>query len=541
MATDSDHRGTLFEASGTWRRRFTDLAFEASLLGATLIGIVSLLVLFGYIVFDAFQPLSASLQWYLLYVVTLVAPTAAFTLFARRHPAVRAANATAFAVVFGALIVSLLTYVVVDAVSPYDVLIYLVCGTVPPLVIALGARTTADRTYAGPAIPVAAVVGIALGALLYGAVRPIVGLLAEWVAFVGVVTVPVATLVGVLVAHRETPRRGAITATAVVVGTLVLGGGLLSVGVDPSVWIVLVSAFVIPVGYVVGRECLENPEGRIGVLGPFVLIGGVLAGSTLERTFSIQGPESYLTPTLLTNSWDGLTASNAGVYPQIVGSVVIVAFMAVLAFPLGVSAAVYLEEYAPTTGWGGRIASLIEVNIANLAGVPSVVYGLLGLALFRNTLGFGTGIVVSASGTLGLLILPIVIVSAQEAIRSVPDSITDASYGMGASRWQTLRTVVLPEAVPGVLTGTILAMARAIGETAPLVIIAVATTTYTAPEGLFSAATALPLQIFAARSNVDPAFRHGIVPATAVVLLVLMLAMNATAVLIRNRYERDPR
>jgi phosphate transport system permease protein len=213
--------------------------------------------------------------------------------------------------------------------------------------------------------------------------------------------------------------------------------------------------------------------------------------------------------------------------------------MAVLAFPVGVGAAVYLEEYAPGSGWGGRLATVLEVNISNLAGVPSVVYGLLGLALFRNTLGFGTGIVVSAAGTLGLLVLPIVVVSAQEAIRSVPDSLRDASCGMGASRWQTLREVVFPEAVPGILTGTILALARAIGETAPLVVIAVATTTYTPPEGLFASAAALPLQIFAARSNVDAAFRHGVVPATAVVLLGLMLLMNATAVVVRSRYDRD--
>ncbi|MBS3760531.1 MAG: phosphate ABC transporter permease PstA, partial [Halodesulfurarchaeum sp.] len=294
-----------------------------------------------------------------------------------------------------------------------------------------------------------------------------------------------------------------------------------------------------PVGYVLGLTVLTGPAGRIGVLGPFVLVGGVLVGATLERQLGIQGLESFLTPALLLNSWDGLHASNAGVYPQIVGSIVVVGFMALLAFPVGISAAVYLEEYAPKSGWGGRLATLLEVNIANLAGVPSVVYGLLGLALFRNTFGFGTGIVVSASGTLGLLILPIVVVSAQEAIRSVPDSLREASYGMGASRWQTLRNVVFPEAIPGILTGTILALARAIGETAPLVIIAVATTTYTPPEGLFSSATALPLQIFAARSNVDPSFRHGIVPATAVVLLVLMLVMNATAVAVRNRYEQD--
>ena len=539
MATESEDVDQLRRATGTQLRRLKGQLFEATLLGATLTGIVSLLVLFGQIGFDAFRPLTASAQWYLLYFGTLVTPTAAFTWYARRNPAVRTANAKAFAVVFGALTVSLLTYVVADSVSPYDVLIFLLFGTIPPLLVGIYGRVTEERTYTGPAIPVATVVGLAVAALLYDVLRPLVGIAAQWIAYVGIVTLPVAGLLGVVVTRRWSPRRGVIAATGVLLSTLLVAGGLLGIGIDPSFWVVLFSAFVVPVGYVVGSTVLTESDGRTGVLGPFVLVGGVLVGATLERQLGIQGLESFLRPTLLLNSWDGLNASNAGVYPQIVGSVVVVGFMMILAFPVGISAAVYLEEYAPKSGWGGRLATLLEVNISNLAGVPSVVYGLLGLALFRNTLGFGTGIVVSASGTLGLLILPIVVVSAQEAIRAVPDSLREASYGMGASRWQTLRNVVFPESVPGILTGTILALARAIGETAPLVIIAVATTTYTPPRGLFESATALPLQIFAARSSAMPEFRHGVVPAAAVVLLVLMLVMNATAVVVRSRYERD--
>ncbi|MEF8778344.1 MAG: phosphate ABC transporter permease PstA, partial [Natronomonas sp.] len=303
--------------------------------------------------------------------------------------------------------------------------------------------------------------------------------------------------------------------------------------------VVFFSAFVVPTGYVLWRSVRTDPEGRVGVAGPFVLLGGALLGAAVVAQFGIQNPDTFLTPTLLLESWDGLRANNAGVYPQIVGSIIIVGFMAVLAFPIGIGAAIYLEEYAPETGLRGRLATILEINISNLAGVPSVVYGLLGLALFRRTLGFGTGIVFSAAGTLGLLILPIVIVSTQEALRSVPDDLRQGSYGMGASRWQTLREVVLPEAIPGTLTGTILALARAIGETAPLVIIAVATTKYSPPSGLFSSATALPLQIFAASANAKPEFRHGVVPAAAVVLLVLMLLMNATAIVIRNKYGRE--
>ncbi|MCL7418316.1 MAG: phosphate ABC transporter permease PstA [Halalkalicoccus sp.] len=512
--------------------------FEALLIGATLVGILSLLVLFGYLAFDAFRPLTASAGWYLLYFGTLVAPSAAFTLYARRRPAVRAANARAFAVVFGCLAVGLLIYVVVNSLSPYDVLIYVLFGAVPPVLVRLYGRET-DSRLTGPAIPVSIVLGLALAAGLYGVLRPLVGWAARWVAYTGIVTLPVAAILGAITTRRRSRRAGALVAAAVLGVTLAVAVGALATGRDPSLWVVLTSAFVLPVGYVVGETALTEEEGRTGLIGPFVVIGGVLLGAVLARRLGIQGPEGFLTPTLLLNSWDGLTASNAGVYPQIVGSIVIVGFMSIMAFPVGIGAAVYLEEYAPKTGPLGRLATLLEVNISNLAGVPSVVYGLLGLALFRNTLGFGTGVVIAAAGTLGFLILPIVVVSTQEAIRAVPNSLREASYGMGASRWQVLRGVVLPRAVPGVLTGTILSLARAIGETAPLVIIAVATTTYTPPSGLFSSATALPLQIFAARSNVDVAFRHGIVPAAAVVLLALMLVMNASAVVVRNRFERE--
>jgi phosphate transport system permease protein len=513
--------------------------FEISLIGAILIGIASLLVLFGYIAFDAFRPLTASAQWYLLYFATLVAPTAAFTLYARRRPAVRAINAKAFAVAFGGSAASLTIYVVADAVSPYDVLVYLLFGTIPPILVGMYARTTGDTTYTGPAIPVSIIVGIAVAAGLYDLIRPVVGTITPWIAYFGIVTLPVTAIISVVVTRRQSRREGLFAAGGVLGATLVVVRGTLGVGIDPSFWVVLFSVLVVPVGYVIGETILTDSKGRIGVLGPFVIVGGVLVGAAIERQFGLQGLEGYFAPSLLLNSWDNLTASNAGVYPQIVGSIVIVGFMAALAFPVGIGAAVYLEEYAPDTGWGGRLATLLEVNISNLAGIPSVVYGLLGLALFRNTLGFGTGVVIAAAGTLGLLILPIVVVSAQEAIRSVPDSLWQASYGMGASRWQTLRDVVFPEAIPGVLTGTILALARAIGETAPLIIIAVATTTYSSPEGLFSSATALPLQIFAARSNFSPEFRHGIVPATAVVLLVLMLLMNTIAIVIRNRYGNE--
>lgn len=539
MATEESSSDQLGRSTALRLQQLKGQLFEVALVAATLVGIVSLLVLFAQISNDAFQPGTASPAWFLVYFGVLVAPTAAFTLYTRRRPAVRETNAKAFAAVFGGLLLSLVTYAVVDSLSPYDVFIYAFFASLPPVLVLAYDRTTDELTYTGPAIPVSIFLGIGVAAVLYDLIRQPIGIAAEWIMYFGLVTVPVAFLIARSVASRRGRRTGTVAGGVVAAGGLAVAVASIGAGVDASLPVVLYSAFVVPTTYVVWRSVRANPEGRAGVAGPFVLVGGVLLGAFLVERFGIDNPDTFLTPNLILNSWDGLTASNAGVYPQIVGSIVVVGFMAVLAFPVGIGAAIYLEEYAPDTGVRGRLATLLEVNISNLAGVPSVVYGLLGLALFRRTLGFGTGVVISAAGTLGLLILPIVIVSTQEALRSVPDDLRQASYGMGASRWQTLREVVLPEAVPGTLTGTILALARAIGETAPLVIIAVATTKYSPPSGLFSSATALPLQIFAASANAKPEFRHGVVPAAAVVLLVLMLLMNATAIVIRNKYGRE--
>jgi phosphate transport system permease protein len=211
----------------------------------------------------------------------------------------------------------------------------------------------------------------------------------------------------------------------------------------------------------------------------------------------------------------------------------------VLSFVLGVGAAVFLEEYAADTGLVGRLTRLIQINIANLAAVPSVVYGLLGLGLFANLLGFGFGTAVTIALTLSLLILPITVISAQEAVRSVPDELRQGSYAMGATRWQTIKNVVLPEAMPGMLTGTILALGRAIGETAPLIMVGAATTVFSAPNSILSRFSAMPMQIYAWANYPQAEFRYGVVAAGVVTLLIVLLAMNGTAIIIRNRMERE--
>jgi len=223
----------------------------------------------------------------------------------------------------------------------------------------------------------------------------------------------------------------------------------------------------------------------------------------------------------------------AGMYPAIVGSIFLIALTAVFTIFLGVGAAVYLEEYAPEN----RLKSFIEANIANLAGVPSIVYGLLGLAIFVRAMQLGASLIAGAL-TLTLLILPIVIVSTQEALRAVPDSQRQAAYGVGATQWQVTRDVVLPRALPGIMTGTILSLSRAIGETAPILMVGAATSMFVAPDGLRSAFSAMPMMIFEWATLPQAEFQH-VAAAGIVVLLTILLLMNAIAIFIRNKY--DPR
>ena len=240
-------------------------------------------------------------------------------------------------------------------------------------------------------------------------------------------------------------------------------------------------------------------------------------------------------------NWEFLSSSpsrfpeKAGVYPMFLGSIMVIGLVAVFSLPLGVGSAIYLEEYSKRS----VLRRVIEMNISNLAGVPSIVYGLLGLGLFVSTLNLPHGIVLVGAFTLTLRVLPIVIVSSQEAIRAVPDLQRHASQGLGSTKWQMIRTVVLPEATPGILTGTILALANAMGETAPLIMIGAATSIFTAPSGPMSSFSALPLQIFAWSDFPQSGFQHGVVPAAIVVLLGIILAMNGIAIYLRNRFYRN--
>ena len=253
---------------------------------------------------------------------------------------------------------------------------------------------------------------------------------------------------------------------------------------------------------------------------------------------------SWLNPGFLTRSMSA-TPELAGVRTAVLGSLWIIAITILVAFPIGVGAAIYLEEYASAN----RINRIIQTNIDNLAGVPSIVYGILGLAIFVRTLSHLTsgavfGIegsngrtILSAGLTMALLILPILIINAQEAIRAVPSSLRQASYGLGATRWQTIWHHVLPNALPGILTGTILAISRALGETAPLILVGASSLINKDPTGVFSFFTALPIQIYNWTARPQPEFRN-IAAAAILVLLVVLLSLNSVAIVLRNRLSK---
>lgn len=236
-------------------------------------------------------------------------------------------------------------------------------------------------------------------------------------------------------------------------------------------------------------------------------------------------------------SWQFLTSfpsrrpEAAGIYSALVGSVFVIGLTALIAIPIGIGAAIYLEEYAKRSRW----SRVIEINIANLAGVPSIIYGLLGLALFVRALSFGRSVLAGAA-TLALLVLPVVILATREALRAVSPSLREASYALGATKWQTIWHQVLPVAVPGILTGLILALSRAVGETAPLIMIGALTYVPFAPDGIWSPFTVLPIQIFNWVSRPQAEFLRN-AAGGIIVLLGLLLLMNGLAAWIRDRAQ----
>jgi phosphate transport system permease protein len=224
----------------------------------------------------------------------------------------------------------------------------------------------------------------------------------------------------------------------------------------------------------------------------------------------------------------------AGIKGPIVGSLMLMAVVIPVTAIIGVATAVYLEEFARK----GRFYRIIQTNISNLSGVPSVIFGLLGLTLFSRVFGLGSSILAGGL-TMSLLVLPIVVVAAQEEIRAVPSYLRDASYALGATQWTTIRRVVLPAALPGILTGTILAVSRAIGETAPLVVLGIPTLIMKIPTSIFDDFTALPIQIYYwTLDTVLTAEYANLAAASIVVLMIMLFSLNMLAIIIRNKFSR---
>ena len=265
--------------------------------------------------------------------------------------------------------------------------------------------------------------------------------------------------------------------------------------------------------------CLSVTCFAVAILGILILEVTLLGLPWLNFDFLTRFPSRF--------------PEKAGILAGLAGTLWLVTLTAAIAIPIGVLAAVYLEEYAKP----GRVSTFITINIANLAGVPSIVYGIIGLAIFVRFFGLDRSVLAGAM-TMSLLILPVIIIASREAIKAVPSSLRQVAFALGATRWQVTRDHVLPQAMPGILTGVILALSRAIGETAPLIMIGALTYIAFVPEGPMDEFTALPIQIYNWTSRPQEAF-HELASAGIIVLLLVLLIMNATAVWIRYRGSKN--
>jgi phosphate transport system permease protein len=538
MATETD---TGVQAGDGFERvsRLRGTIFRYLSLGASLFGIVALGVLLSYVFWDAFGLSTASLPWYGLFALFVVAPMAGFVAYARRNTlagevALELASTAMAGVLGGFALVVVLEVIAGDRVW----FAYFLTVALPLAVLYVLDRVRPAMNWVGLGYLGVVAAGPAVGTILLDELGTVAVLLGGPLVYLLTLVVPTAAATRYVLDDYFELGGGTYGAAAV------LAAAVLAVPVvdtipalTRSIWLIFLTTLVVPLGIIVGKNLAES-ERRVGFVGPLAFVVGIGLLLVVPDMVGVTGPEPWFDWQYVTSD-HSQTAEKAGLYPAIVGSVFIIVLVAIITLLVAIGAAVYLEEYAPSNGIGGKITRFIRINISNLAGVPSVVYGLLGLALFARLVGTGVGTVLTAALTLSLLILPIVVISAREAIQSVPDSLRQASYGMGATQWQTVRNVVLPRALPGTLTGTILALGRAIGETAPLIMIGTATTAFNPPEGLFSRTSAMPMQVFAWAGYPSEAFQKGVVAAGVVTLLVVLLTMNSIAILLRNKFEEE--
>jgi phosphate transport system permease protein len=282
-------------------------------------------------------------------------------------------------------------------------------------------------------------------------------------------------------------------------------------------------------------EFTDNIDRRetVGKVFEILFLLGLLVGlfvlALLIFDICSDGLGRFLTPSFITET-PSRFPDRGGILPAIISSLLLGLIVILVSVPVGVGAALYLEEYAPKTWW----ADIIEINISNLAGVPSIVYGLLGLGVFNYLLGFGPALI-SGALTLSLLSLPVIIVTSREAIRAVPDSLRNASYGLGVTKWKTISNHVIPYAVPGILTGVIISVSRAIGDAASLLVVG-AVSFLTFNPGLFQRFMALPIQIYSYITRPEPGFSSA-AAATIIALMLVILILNGAAIYIRQKYS----
>ncbi|MFO8113954.1 MAG: phosphate ABC transporter permease PstA [Halorubrum sp.] len=542
MASETPTSGTWFGSAEIGRLR--GRVFKWTCLGATVLTLFLMLVFLLYVANDALAPLSADPGWLATMGLAVVVPVVLLAGYYYRRD--RSAGEVAYTAlglpIFVGLVAGGIWLLFRHIVTPQEWFVLIASVLVAGGLVTVHSRLRHDAAVERLAVmvlaPLLAVVGVptvvpSLRELL--SLSPVLpnALLSLVIGFL----LPIAALVGWRVRTvRDVDRDGAIAAGVTVAGGLAgtVVGPLL--GVHPTSWIVFASPIVGALVLYVERV-VRNGEGVSGLAFPVVVAAGVFAGLTAAQTLGFAGPDAWLDMQFLTSS-TSTTPADAGIYPALVGSVLIMIVIVLSAFPVGVGAAVYLEEYARAEGPLGKVIELIQVNIANLAGVPSIVYGVLGLAIFINLIGMGRGTAVVAGFTVGLLILPIVIISTQEAIRAVPDSHRQASYAMGATKWQTVRNVVLPESLAGIFTGTILALGRAIGETAPLLMIGVSASVRVSPDSFLTRTGAMPRQILSWSTQITTEFRYGVLAAGVVTLLVVLLTMNTAAIVLRNRSQQ---
>lgn len=543
MASETQTSTTWFgstEEVGRLRGR----VFKWTCLGATVLTLFLMLVFLLYVANDALRPLSADPSWLATMGLTVVLPVVLLAgyYYLRDRSAGQVAYTALGLPIFVALVSGGLWLLFRHIVSPQEWFVLVASILVAGGLVTAHSRVRHDaaveRLVVTVFVPLLAVVGVPT---VLPSLRDLLSLLPvlpnALISLVIGFTLPIAAVVGWRVrAVRDAGRDGAIAAGITVASGLagVVVGPVF--GVHPTSWLVfaspIVGALVLYVEHVV-----RNDEGVSGLAFPVVVAAGIFVGLTAAQTLGFAGPDTWLDMQFLTSS-TSTTPADAGIYPALVGSVLIMIVIVLSAFPVGIGAAVYLEEYAGSEGRLGTVIELIQVNISNLAGVPSIVYGVLGLAIFINLIGMGRGTAVVAGFTVGLLILPIVIISTQEAIRAVPDSRRQASYAMGATKWQTVRNVVLPESLAGIFTGTILALGRAIGETAPLLMIGVSASVRVSPDSFLTRTGAMPRQILSWSTQITTEFRYGVLAAGVVTLLVVLLTMNAAAIVLRNRTQR---